>query len=489
MSDLERYISDNALHVRILYCSYSLRCLTPNILVFIMQFFGISDKTITDYVLASGMNYLIPITQFHLRISFPASSSKTPQALFSSLHAYGLPDNSESQNFVNEVFKRAPRKSKSKSTSDNTRKQAEKEAKALQSQRFSLLLDDDATNNDASSVILGKEAGKKDRSGGEKKHRSSRKRVTDGRDWESDEEEQVRKRRKSSDESPRPPQDAPQDEAEVEAESLEDLGARKEQERMKDLKERDAFAERMKQRDKDRTKKVVEDRTSKGAAAEAAQRRQLANDATARVAALPSLRERSRQDYLTKRELQQIELLRREIADDEALFRGMKVTKQEQRDLEYKKEVLKLAEERMKIDDRYDGYHLPEDYITEQGKIDKKRKEAVLYQRYEEAKVKEDQFVTDVDQWEASQTKNSTFKAGALDKEEVVDDYEYVFDDSQTIKFVMETTMDSEGHLLSAKDRLLNAQIEEARKRGELIYCCGYKILFTSDYSTKYRRD
>ncbi|KAG1804008.1 hypothetical protein EV424DRAFT_325527 [Suillus variegatus] len=57
----------------------------------------------------------------------------------------------------------------------------------------------------------------------------------------------------------------------------------------------------------------------------------------------------SRQEYLTKREVQQIELLRKEIADEEAYFHGMKVTKQEQEDLERKKEILRLVEERLKI--------------------------------------------------------------------------------------------------------------------------------------------
>ena len=180
---------------------------------------------------------------------------------------------------------------------------------------------------------------------------------------------------------------------------------------------------------------------------------------------MPKLREHSRQEYLSKRELQRIELLRREIADDEALFAGMKLSKRERRDLEQKKELLRLVEERLKIDDRYEGYMLPEDYITEQGKIDKKRKEGVLYQRYEEAKSKDDQFTTDVDQWEAAQTKHSTFKTGALDKKEIVEDYDYVFDESQTIKFVMESTLGGEGNM-SAADKLLQQQIEEAEKRG-----------------------
>ncbi|KAF8333507.1 uncharacterized protein EI90DRAFT_571409 [Cantharellus anzutake] len=246
---------------------------------------------------------------------------------------------------------------------------------------------------------------------------------------------------------------------------VEDEEARRE----RDRKERDAFAERVRKRDMEKTKKIVEDRSSrhlKGAAAETAEMRRLADDSTARLLALPSIRERSRQAYLTKREIQQIELLRKEIADDEALFRGMKITKREQRDLEYKKDVLRLAEERMGINDKWDGYQLPDDYFTEQGKIDKKKKESVMYQRYEENRDQKN-FVTDVDQWEESQTRNSTFKTGALDKPELVDEYEYVFDESQTIQFVMDQSLGGTMPMLSQKDALLKAQIEEAERRDD----------------------
>jgi hypothetical protein len=86
---------------------------------------------------------------------------------------------------------------------------------------------------------------------------------------------------------------------------------------------------------------------------------------------MPSPHERSRQEYLTKCELHQVELRRKEIADDEALFRGMRISKREQRKLDHKKEDLKFVEERLRIDDKWDGYVQPEDYLTEQGKIDK----------------------------------------------------------------------------------------------------------------------
>lgn len=332
----------------------------------------------------------------------------------------------------------------------------------MRKQQFSFVIDDDPSPSSVTELPKDKS-----RSSGKDKRdreRHIRKRESDAQEWESDEEETARKRRKGAEEDNEPPGLDGMDE-----EFPEDETERHTRERDQDLRERDEFAERVRKRDKDKTKKIVEDRSSKnsGAAAEAAQRRQLADDSVARTLAMPSLRERSRQEYLTKRELQQVDLLRKEIADDEALFRGMRISKREQRDLDRKKEVLRLVEERLKIDDKWDGYMLPEDYITEQGKIDKKRKENVLYQRYEDAKPKDDQFVTDVDQWEASQTQHSTFKTGAMDKPELVDDYEYVFDESQTIKFVMDRTLAGEGRL-SAKDKLLQEQIEAAEARGEL---------------------
>jgi pre-mRNA-splicing factor ATP-dependent RNA helicase DHX16 len=147
----------------------------------------------------------------------------------------------------------------------------------------------------------------------------------------------------------------------------------------------------------------------------------------------------------------------------------MKMSSREQAAQEYKKEVLKLAEERMRIDDRYDGYQLPEDYFTAQGKIDKKKKEQVLYQRYEEAKDnKPENFVTDVDHWEEGQTKASTFKVGALDKEEILDDYEFVFDEEQAIQFVTAETMGGRG--LSTKEQEIEALLEQAEQRGWLIF-------------------
>ncbi|KAG8897071.1 Cyclin-dependent kinase catalytic subunit [Tulasnella sp. 403] len=338
---LDRYISDNAI-----------------------RFFGLSDDSVVAYVKAA------------------ASSAKSPEALFHSLTSHGLPNTPDAHNFVTEVFSQAPKKHKPKKASTSHSKPESN--KDLLSKKFSLLLDDPDDGVEAKSRSKSKLSSKekeKDSQKKERKERHVRKREVDPNEWESDEEEKAMKRRRMEE----PDEELPPEPADVEIEepapeTEEDATARRERERLQDLRERDAFAERMRSKEKDKTKNIVEDRSSKrgGANSEAAERRRLADDSAARVAAMPSLRERSRQEYLTKRELQQIELLRQEIADDEALFRGTKVTKREQRDLEYKKEVLRLAEERMKIDDKYDGYQLPDDYFTAQGKIDRKKKEASI---------------------------------------------------------------------------------------------------------------
>ncbi|KAJ2501600.1 threonyl-tRNA synthetase [Coemansia sp. RSA 1972] len=80
----------------------------------------------------------------------------------------------------------------------------------------------------------------------------------------------------------------------------------------KDAADRDTFAERLKQKDKDNTNKLVEDRST---------------------------------EYLKLREEQRLEILRQEIADKEELFQNQRHTEKEVSDLEYKCELLRLAEE------------------------------------------------------------------------------------------------------------------------------------------------
>ena len=242
---------------------------------------------------------------------------------------------------------------------------------------------------------------------------------------------------------------------------------RKERERLEDIAERDAFAERMREKDKDRTKKLVTDRTTRGEdGLEAEKRALLADDPEARRSVIDDLRLRSRQEYLTKREQQRLDLLRMEIEDEKILFRNQKMSKREEREYEKKKELIKIMEARQRIDDGRDGYMMPDDYITEQGKMDAKKRKNALYQRYEENKPADGQFVTDVDQWEAQQTDKTSLKTGAMDIEFEEEQYDFVFDESQQIKFDLDSSSAIKGNLTTEEQRVLD-QINEAERKRE----------------------
>ncbi|WAQ83309.1 hypothetical protein PtA15_3A678 [Puccinia triticina] len=391
-----------------------------------------------------------------------ATTAPSASSLLASLMSVGLSSSPEADYFVNELFKRVPRASSSsaattasskKQAQENSRKKAELEAKALQKQKFGLLIDDAP---DDSTVEIKK---------GRKEKGTLKSKTTNAKDgWESDEEERAAKRQRWAEGAQRR---GDQDLDHSQEEPTETEAERIERERLQDAKERDEFAERLKAKDRDKTKKIVEDKTSK-LTPDQIRRRNLENDEEARKMAMPEVRKRARQEYLSKRELQQIELLKQEILDEEADFKGVVMTQREIRELNKKKEVLRLAQERMGIDDGYDGYVMPEDYITEQGRLDKKKKHDALYKRYEESKRPADEFVTDVDRYEAIQTQNATATFGAMDRSVQAEDYEYVFDESATIAFLVD--QDSRiGGTLSAKDAALQAQIDAAERRAKSI--------------------
>ncbi|KAJ7938429.1 P-loop containing nucleoside triphosphate hydrolase protein [Mycena leptocephala] len=68
------------------------------------------------------------------------------------------------------------------------------------------------------------------------------------------------------------------------------------------------------------------------------------------------------------------------------------------------------------------------------------------------------------DRWEATQAPISALSAGLKVRTEDQDEYEYVFDESQAIKFVEGHVMDH-GHQGSTVEQLLQARIDEAEKR------------------------
>lgn len=90
-----------------------------------------------------------------------------------------------------------------------------------------------------------------------------------------------------------------------------------EEERRRDLRERDEFANRLQKKDEGKTRKVVESSDKKGYE-EAAKRLKLELEDRQKV--LPHLRIQSRRKYLEKRKDDKVAELEADIMDDEYLF-------------------------------------------------------------------------------------------------------------------------------------------------------------------------
>ena len=249
-----------------------------------------------------------------------------------------------------------------------------------------------------------------------------------------------------------------------------DEETRREREMERDQLEKDEFARRLNLKDSEKTKKLVEDRSSTKEGKETARRRALAEDAAARQAAMPDLRERSRQEYLKKREAERLALLRKQVTEETAELRSNPdLTRREKDEFAKNREVLRIAEERLRIDDHRDGYTMPEDYITEKGKIDRKKKEEALYKRYvDKDEHGQERFVTEQEEWEREQT---TKAKAQISQSERVDEgnYDYVFDDAQKINFVMDARLHSDAKPLTKEQRALQEQLKAAEAKASSI--------------------
>lgn len=159
------------------------------------------------------------------------------------------------------------------------------------------------------------------------------------------------------------------------------------------------------------------------------------------------LRNASRQAYLGKREKQQLELLRQEVHDEEVLFSGMQMSREERESISRKKRILQIAEERMAIEDGADGYAIPEE---------NQDKTALLHGRIKES---------DLIDWEANQASKGIAETNAPKRIFAQEDYEYVFDESQAINFVKDvtTSFETQGDI---EDKRLQARIVESKHRG-----------------------
>ncbi|XP_076593651.1 pre-mRNA-splicing factor ATP-dependent RNA helicase DHX16 [Chaetodon auriga] len=248
--------------------------------------------------------------------------------------------------FAQELYEKIPRKQ----VVEKPSRAMEREAIEMdRKNRTYMLLEDSDSDGDA---VREKQKGKKKSK--DKDKGNKRKHIRQKKESESSSEEEAPKRGHS---------DKSDHKSLGKEEEEEEEWEKEERERQQDIEERDAFAERVKQRDKDKTRNITE-RTDKKAYEEAQKRLKMAEDDQKNM--LPELRKRSRWEYLKKREAEKLEDLEAEIKDDEYLFSTDDLTEREKRELEYKRTLRDLAKDYKKAgareqEERKNRYYMPEE--------------------------------------------------------------------------------------------------------------------------------
>uniref|UniRef100_A0A0N5AH93 RNA helicase n=1 Tax=Syphacia muris TaxID=451379 RepID=A0A0N5AH93_9BILA len=194
----------------------------------------------------------------------------------------------------------------------------------------------------------------------------------------------------------------------------------------RDLRERDELAARIRQRDKERTRNIVE-RNDKKAAEEAAKRLKLEDGDRRKI--IPELREQSRKEYLKKRKADKLVELERMVNDDKTLFSNEKLTRREIVDMEYREKVYHFAKQHEQAADiiKVKRYHVPDAKLK------------TIPTEYVEEDI-EEASKGDGRRWEDERLMAALSKYGAKDAEEKKGEFEMLFDEEK-IDFVQALQM------------------------------------------------
>ncbi|WEJ97402.1 DEAD-like ATP-dependent RNA helicase [Yamadazyma tenuis] len=179
-------------------------------------------------------------------------------------------------------------------------------------------------------------------------------------------------------------------------------------------------------------------------------------------------KEALRQKHLKQKEYRMIQQLKQELAEYQ---NRSDLTKQEFEEYEYKS---KLYDAIKSADAPVEEYELPEEYLTSQGKIDKKRKLEALNTRSprsqssshnSHAENKKNRYENS---WEHEQLRKAQAMSKTVTDDIVVRDskqYEYVFDESQFVKFDSDSKIDGDENTEEVTDRdTTSNSIEVIRK-------------------------
>ncbi|XP_046895351.1 pre-mRNA-splicing factor ATP-dependent RNA helicase DHX16 isoform X2 [Hypomesus transpacificus] len=302
MANLEQWVSDN-LH----------------------DILGLSDKYVSQFMIGS------------------ARKSSSHQDFVARLQQTNTIDiNQRVIAFAKELYDKIPRKQ----PVEKPARAIERQVIEMEKKNLTYTLLEDSESDGEPPTEKEKEKGKKSKNKGNKRKHIRQKQE----ERDSSSEEDIQK----SNESEKTNKQDDDEEEEWEKE---------ERERLQDLEERDAFAERVKLKDKDKTRNIME-RTDKKAYEEAQKRLKLAEEDQKKF--LPELRKKSRFEYLSKREAEKLEDLEAEIADDEYLFSNDNLTDRERKELDYKRTIRDLAKDYKQAgarekEERKNRYYMPEE--------------------------------------------------------------------------------------------------------------------------------
>lgn len=336
------------------------------------------------------------------------------------------------RDFALRLWSKVPRKA----VVEKPARAAEREAQALlEKNRSYKLLEDSESDEEA----VGRDASHLQK----KRRRRKHLRKKHHREEEEEEEEVSEVGKGKSGGSKSPAEDKP---------ASEDEWERTERKRRQDLEERDAFAERVRQRDKDRTRNVLE-RSDKKAYEEAQKRLKMAEED--RKAMVPELRKKSRREYLAKREREKLEDLEAELADEEVLFGDVELSRHERRELKYKRRVRDLAreyraageQEKLEATNRY---HMPKETRGQPAR-------AVDVVEEESGAPGEEQR-----RWEEARLGAASLKFGARDAASQEPKYQLVLEEDETIEFVRATQLQGDEEPTSAPAPSAQAQQKES---------------------------
>lgn len=155
-----------------------------------------------------------------------------------------------------------------------------------------------------------------------------------------------------------------------------------------------------------------------------------------------------------KREEAKLRGLKRELSyleQDIEKYGWDNLTSKEQQNITYKRQLLSLTRSKLELHASEDStYVLPQSYVTEEGQIDRKRKQEALKSQFRPID-SSDKYKTDYERWEEAQVAK---KAKIYHPDDIVvankggKVYEYVFDESQGVEF----TTTSSDHQLNSTD-------------------------------------